>query len=174
MPVIVISAKPGSGSSTVGRTLAERLKIDFFSAGDYFKSHGSGKSTEKALGFWKTEKANTKEFHEELENIYIEKAKKGNIVIDAKLGIHFLKDIADLTVWLNASFEKRAERYAKKDDIPLEEATVKLKEKETVEEEKYMKIYGFNLNYQEKEAKLIIDTTDKLPEEIVEEIMKNI
>ena len=76
--IITISGKPGCGSTTTGKLLAKKLNLEFFSAGDYFKSHAEGKSTERALKFWKTKKANTKEFHESLEDIYITKAKEAN------------------------------------------------------------------------------------------------
>ena len=49
-----------------------------------------------------------------------------------------------------------------------------MKEKEKLERDNFQRIYGFDQFDLEKEADLIIDTTDKTPEEIVEEIIKNV
>ena len=39
MPVIVISGKPGCGSSTTAKLLAKKLNLRHFSLGDYNKAH---------------------------------------------------------------------------------------------------------------------------------------
>ena len=63
MVVIAFSGLPGTGSSTAGKLLAERLGLDFFSVGLYNKSHAekfSGKSvkkeTERSVVMWSTKK----------------------------------------------------------------------------------------------------------------------
>lgn len=172
MPVIVISGQSGCGSTTAARLVANALKLRFFSAGEYYKTFGEGKSTERAVGFWKTEKGSSPRFHNALDEMVVKEAKKGDVVCDAKLGVHFLAKIADFKVWLKASDAVRAERYAKRDSINVSEAKKLVKEKDRLERENFKRIYGFDSFLQEKDADLAIDVSNKTPEKVVNEIIK--
>ncbi|MBI4014505.1 MAG: cytidylate kinase family protein [Candidatus Aenigmarchaeota archaeon] len=174
MPVIVISGQSGCGSTTAARLLAKALKLRFFSAGEYYKTFGEGKSTERAVGFWKTEKGSSPRFHNALDEMVAKEATKGNVVCDAKLGVHFLKSVADFKIWLKASDSVRAERYAKRDSISVGEAEKLVKAKDRLERENFKRIYGFDSFSQEKEADLVVDVSKKTPEDVVSEIMKAI
>ncbi len=177
MVVVVISGQSTCGSTTVGQMLARKLGVDFFSLGRVYKElareNVKGTETEASAKFFSTEKGKEKSLHEKLDQMQIDIAKRGNVVIDSKLGIRMIKD-ADLKVYLKASKDKRVERVAKRDSISLEEAKKILEEKDKLEEENFMKIYGFRPSEQEKEADLVIDTTDKTPEEIVELILSKL
>jgi len=166
MTVIAISGQPGCGSTTTGRLLAKKLGLQFFSAGEYFKSFSKGK-TQEAVEFLGSEKGSSKDFHEAIDRLMVEKAKKGDIVIDGKLAIHFLKEIAGAKIWLKASPAKRAERYAKRDGISVESAARTVNEKDGLERKTFRKLYGFDTFSQEKEADFVIDTSDKTPEQVV-------
>ncbi len=178
-PVIVISGMPGCGSTTAGKLLSEKLGIKFFSVGHYFKSLGhKGRETERAVNLWKSDTGREVQFskkgsHNALEEMQIALAKSGDIVIESKLGIRFLKKYADFTVWLKAPLHTRAERYAKRDNIPVSEAARLLKEKESLERKNFKKIYGFDFFSQEKEADIVIDTSHKTPERVVDEIIRD-
>lgn len=175
MVVIAMSGQPGCGSTTVAKLLAKRLKISFFSAGDFFKSHSSGNdSSKRAIDFWKTRWGSSKSFHNELDKAVVEKARKGNVVCDAKLSIHFLKGLADLKVRLKADMKTRARRYAKKDRVDISKARKYLLEKEKLENDNFLRIYGFSPDDQERDADLIIDTSGKSPEETAELIIAQI
>ncbi|MBI4019055.1 MAG: cytidylate kinase family protein [Candidatus Aenigmarchaeota archaeon] len=170
MVVIAISGQPGCGSTTTGRLLAKKLGLGFFSAGEYFKSFSKGK-TQEAVDFFGSEKGSSKDFHHAIDKLMVENAKKGNIAIDGKLAIHFLNTIADVKIWLKARVEKRAERYAKRDGVSIESAARTVKEKDDLERKTFKSLYGFDTFSQEKEADIVIDTSDKTPEQTVSEIM---
>ncbi|MBI2971001.1 MAG: cytidylate kinase family protein [Candidatus Aenigmarchaeota archaeon] len=181
--VIVISGMPGCGSTTTGKLLADKLKMEFFSVGTYFKNLDEDKwmdayyrETATSIELWKSDIGKKIQFTKEgslnkLEQLQIDKAKKGSIVIESKLGIRFLKAYATLTVWLKAPLETRVTRYAQREGVTLEEAAQLLREKETLERENFKKIYGFDFFVQEKEADVVIDTSDKAPGEIVGAIL---
>jgi CMP/dCMP kinase len=170
MVAVAISGMPGCGSTTAGRLLAKKLRMDFFSSGEYFKSLAEGK-TKGALKFFASEKGSSKNLHESIDQMQIEKAKKGNIVCEGKLAIHFLKNIVDHKIWFKASQYVRAERYSRRDDIEFKEALSIVKEKDSLERKIFLEIYGFDTFNQEKDADIIIDTSHKNPDEIVQEIM---
>ncbi|HLD38978.1 MAG TPA: cytidylate kinase family protein [archaeon] len=175
MPVIVISGKPGCGSSTNAKLLAKKLKLKHFSVGDYNKRHAkkAKKETDKSIEMWHLDKKTLNRFHHDSDKLANDVAERGNVVIDGKLGIHLIKK-HDLTVWLTASKKVQAERYAKRDKIPAKEAMKKVLEKEKLERANWKKIYGFDYFHQAKEADLVINTGDKTPEQIVDLIIKKL
>ncbi len=174
MAVIVISGQPGCGSSTAAKLLARKLRLKHFSVGDYNKSHASvkAKETDKSIAMWKIK--GLKKFHMNSDELARTYAKKGNIVIDGKLTVRMLKGLDDLSVWLKAPRNVRAQRYAKRDDIPTATAAKKLAEKEKLERSNWLRIYGFDYFDQEKEAGLVIDTSRKKPGMIVDLIIKRL
>lgn len=174
MVVIAISGKPGSGSSTAGKLLAEKLGLRFFSIGKYHKSFGTGKSeTERSMNTWEKKKPELKRFEHEKDDLARKLASEGNVVIEAKLAIHMIKN-ADFKIWLFASDKIRASRYAERDRTDLKTALKKLKEKEEKERRIWKDIYGFDYFEQEKDADIVIDTGNKTPDEIVELIISKI
>lgn len=176
MVVIAFSGLPGTGSSTAAKLLAQKLGLDYFSVGAYNKRHAKHieKETEKAVAMWKMDKKELKKFHLASDDISRERAKKGNIVIDGKLAIRMLRGLSDFSVWIKAPAGVRAKRITGRDKIPMDKAMKILKEKQKLEVENWKRIYGFNYLDQEKEADLVIDTSDKKPDEIVKSIINKL
>lgn len=174
MPVIAISGKPGAGTSTIARKLAERLKLNYFSPGEFNKSHAklANKETDKALEVWKTKKGKSKEFHKLTDDIQMEKAKKGNIVICGKLSIWMLKDVTNYKIWIDCSLEERAKRASGRDRAGIKETKKKLKEKLETERKEWKRIYGFDYLDQREMADIVIDSTNLNEEETLERIIK--
>jgi cytidylate kinase len=99
-------------------------------------------------------------------------AKKGDVVIDSKLGIYFLKKYADFTVWIKSSSLARAKRVAKRDKLALKDAMRIMKEKERTERRFFKGIYGIDTYAQEKRADLSLDTTNKSPRQLAAIVIK--
>jgi cytidylate kinase len=172
MVVIVVSGRPGCGNSTVAKLLAKRLKLKHFSVGDYNKNHAaSGSETDRSIAMWDPKIA-TKKFHNDSDALARKKARQGNIVIDAKLGIKLIK--SDFSVWLKAPKTVRAKRLAKRDKTSLKEAMKNLNKKETLERSNFKRIYNFDYFSQEKEADFVINTGNKKPKKIVDIIMRGL
>ena len=172
MVVVVVSGQPGCGNSTVAKLVAKRLKLKHFSVGDYNKKHAKGRTeTDKSIAMWDP-KRGTKKFHNKSDALARKKARQGNIVIDAKLGIRMIK--SDFSVWLKAPRTVRAKRYAKRGRTSFKEAMKKLKEKERLERKNFKKIYGFDYFSQEKKADIVINTSNKIPKKIVDLIIKKL
>jgi len=181
MVVVVISGMPGCGSSTTAKLLANRLNLKHFSLGDRNKSHiekltghKPRSETKRSLQMWHHKTGGSKKFHVDSEKIGKEKAKKGNIIIDAKLGVRMLGKHADLTVWLKAPRSVRIKRYAHRDRKSLPEAKKTMDYKEKLERKNWKHIYGFDYFKQDKHADLIINTADKTPAHVVRIILKEL
>lgn len=169
--IIVISGPPGSGSSKTSLLLAKKLGLNYFSTGDLFKSY-SRQRKNRALDIWNSNFGKNKEFHRNLDEYQKEKAKKRNIVICGKLSIFLLKDLADFKVWIDAPLKVRADRVAKREGISLIKAIEQIKEREEIERIEWKKIYKFDYFDSKQFADLVIDSSKKSVEEIIEEILK--
>ncbi|MBI2543017.1 MAG: cytidylate kinase family protein [Candidatus Aenigmarchaeota archaeon] len=172
--VVVVSSPPGSGGSTIAKVLAKKLKIKYFSPGEYFKklSGKKGNETKAALSYLKTKEGASKTLHEHIDKLQIEKAEKGNIVLEGTLSIHFLKELSDCKIWIGASLEKRAERTSRRDGISVEDALKKVGERENMERHLFKKLYGFDYLDQKREADLVIDTSYLTVDQVVNKILK--
>jgi len=176
-PVIVISGMPGCGSTTTGKLLSVRTGIEFFSVGTYYKKLAEKEADEKKIG-WKSptvvstkylasRKGSGKKLHNDIDQMQVDLAKKGDIIIESKLGVHMLRDLADFRIWLKADIDTRSKRYAQREKMPIKDAEKLLHEKEKLEKRSFRQIYGFDFFELEKEADVVIDTSDKTPGKIV-------
>lgn len=171
--VIVVSGPPGSGSTSVARELAKRLRFRYFVPGKLQKKLGKSEWESKAaLQAWSTKKGGSRKFHENLDKLQIKEAKKGDIVMCGKLSIHFLKDISDCKVWLDVPLKMRAQRTAKRDGISVKEAMKEISERQRIERREWKRIYGFDYFYQKKIADFVFDSSGLTLGQTVNKIMK--
>ena len=171
--VVVISGPPGAGSTSVAKEVAKRLRLKYFVLGKREKKLGKSKKESKAaLEAWKTKEGSSKKFHNESDRLQVEEAKKGNIVIYSKLGIHFLKDLSDYKVWLDVPLRVRAERAAGRDKINMKRAMEEIRERERIEREQWKRIYGFDYFYQKKIADFVLDSSNLTLKQTVDKIIK--
>jgi len=157
--VIVISGPPGVGTSSIAKKIAKKLNLRYLSPGKTYKSFLNEKEAKSALDFWKTSFGESKELHRKLDENQIREAKKGNIVICGKLSIHFLKDIANYKIWVEAPLEVRARRTSNRDKISFEEAIKEISEREMIERNKWRGIYGFDYFDLKNEAYFVLDNS---------------
>ncbi len=173
--VIAVSGKPGAGTSTIARKLAERLGLKYFSPGQkFFKPSKQVDDTHEALEKWKTREGSSKEFHEKIDYYQKELAKKRNVVICGKLSIWVLKDLADVKIWIDCFLDERVRRTARRDKISFEEAKHKITERERIETEEWKRMYGINRSDQCNMADIVVDSTNLTREETLNTILKRI
>lgn len=175
MVVIAVSGLPGAGNSTVAKVLAQKLGLDYFSVGKYFKSFSKEETeSDKAISVFKSDEGMSRDFHARIDELQIQKAKKGNIVIDSKLAFYFLKGLADYKVWIDVPLKVRAQRTAKRDDISVEEAERKIVLRHDMENFTFQKAYGIKYEDLKNNANIIIDASKDGIGEIVDKIIKQI
>jgi cytidylate kinase len=171
--VIVISSPPGAGGTTVARKLAKKLRLKFFSLGIYYKKLSKEKNQSKAaFELWKTKYGSSEKLHKNMDIMQTEMGKKGNIVIESTLGIHFLKKLSKYKIWLDVPLKVRAERAAKRDKMEVEEALKKISEREDIERMEWKRMYGFDYFDQKYEADFVLDSSNMTPIETVRKILK--
>jgi len=169
--VVAISGLPGSGSTTIAKKLAKKLKLDYYSPGEIFKGYSKKRESEAALEVWERFGRN-KDFHEKnFDKVQIEKAKKGDIVICGKLSIYMLNGIADYKIWIESDLDTRASRTAKRDNIPVERALEEIKKREKIERSSWKKIYGFDYLDQRNSADFVLENSKLTTEEAVDKIL---
>jgi len=172
---ITVSGIVGSGKSTVAKLLAEHLGFEYFSVGKMMREM----AVERGLTlqeFTEVAKEN-KEIDFELDNR--QKALNSDdreFVMDSRLGFHFIPD--SFKVFLKVDLPKAAERIynssreeEKYSDV--KEALTSLKKRIASEKIRYKQYYNIDFPCEDK-FDLVIDTTMRTPQEIVEEILDSI
>lgn len=199
--VIAISGLPGSGSTTTARLLAKKLNLEYLSPGRIFKDLGRGTAknqpyyplfaelcaihnisiphyvtsndSQATVNLWETPFGKNPITHQIIDEVQCRHAQKGNVVLDGKLSIHMLPQ-AHHKIWLNGSLDTRVPRVAQRDSISLEAARELLTKRESQEAENWKKMYGFDYRAQEKDATLIIDTSNLSPEQVADKIFAHV
>src|SRR4030067_3085413 len=150
--VIVISGPPGSGSSSIAKAVAKKLKFKYVSPGKTYKNYLDERESKAALDFWQTKFGRSKELHKKLDKDQVELAKKENIVICGKLSIYFLRNLTKNKIWLDVPLNVRAKRTAERDGIPEDEALKEIARREEIERWNWKMMDGFDYFDQKKLA----------------------
>lgn len=173
--IITISGTPGSGKSSVGKVLAERLGYKHYSMGDLQRKLANKKGmTIKELGEWQKDHP---ESDKEIDDYQITLGKeKDNFILDSRLGAKFIPH--GINIFLDANINERVKRRLnhkrneEKFDDP-EETKKDMFEREKTNRERFLKFYDFDFldtsNYN-----IIVDTTDLTIEEVADKILKEI
>ena len=154
--IITVSGPHGTGKSTYAAQLADALRIRHVSAGAVFRRIAKEKKIsleelgEKALEDPSIDKL--------VDQRTIAEADKGNVVIDGQLAGWILKDKSDLRIYLTAPEDIRLERIAKRDKVGLREARAQTEQRESVQRERYLRHYGFQVE-DRSIYHLILDTS---------------
>jgi predicted cytidylate kinase len=168
--IITISGPPGSGKTTVGILLAEKMGRKFISTGMIFRqmAEEQGVSLAKFGEMAKMDHSIDKELDQRVLELALD-----NIVLEGRLAAHMLhlNGFRAFKVWIDAHPRIRAERIAgrehKNPDNVLEENTIR----EECEYQRYMQIYGIdsrNLGVYD----MVIHSDEHTPDEIVNDILE--
>jgi len=138
--ILTIDGAPGSGKSTVAKALAERLGLDYISAGQVFREMAEERGLTLA-DFAELAKKDQR-IDIELDKRQKERAERGNVVAEGRLCAHFID--ADLKVFLDVPPGVGAERIAKREQKDFQQALEETKKRAEVDRERYREIYGID------------------------------
>ena len=167
MTVITISGNPGSGKTTVAKLLEEKLKIKYIYSGMIFRQLAEeyGMSLEE-FGKYCEENDNI-DF--ELDNRQVKIMKEGDVILEGRLAgwLANKNNIPAFKISIVADIDVRAQRVFNREKGSVSKRKEEIIERERSENTRYKKYYGANLK-DDSIYDLVIDSTNKTAEEIVE------
>ena len=169
--IISLAGELSSGKGTVSKILMEQLNYGVYRNGDYFRKLAQEKGM-SVTEFNEYVKEHT-EIDIQIENSAKEYAKSNdNFIIDARLGWYAVPE--SFKVYLKVNPDVAAKRAFENQDAEksktekfktIEEQKADMQKRYKLENERYYMVYGVRKddmsNYD-----LVIDTTDKTPEEV--------
>ena len=174
--IISISGDPASGKGAVSEILKEELNYVLYKNGEYFRKLAKEKNmTLEEFGEYV---GNHPEIDQQIEESAKEYAKDhDNFIIDARLGFYVVPE--SFKIYLTVDLDEAAKRAfldKNRKDVEsynsVEEYKKALKDRFESENERYLRLYNVkkdDLNNYD----LVVDTTDKTPNEVVDIVIKN-
>lgn len=139
--IITVGGPPGSGKSTLSKTIAEHFNLTLTSSGDVFRAMAAerGVSLDEFGRIAEADPAIDKE----IDRRQVEMSKiGGDFLFEGRLSGRLID--ADLKIMLKTDVEVRARRIAGREDIPLEQAMSETIERQESEARRYMEFYGID------------------------------
>ena len=174
--IISISGRPGSGKSAVAIRVARRLGLSHVSAGDFMREMAA----ERGLTILELSKmAEARDsIDREIDARTLRLGEQGNdFVIDARLGWHFLprsfKVFLEVDPSVAANRIYTARRASEQENIDLVETTRAIEVRTESEAKRYRDYYGIDYGNHDH-YDLVIDTSDKSVEQVVELIVERV
>jgi len=173
MVIITISGTPGSGKSTIGQLLNEKLGIDYIYSGQIFRETAiKYKMSLEEFGKY-CEK--NKEIDKELDEKQLCILKMGNVILEGRLAgwIAEKNNIDALKIMITADLDTRIKRIIKRENGDYKARLKEVLKREKSEEKRYKNYYNIDIK-DTSIYDLIIDSSSKKPEEIIDIIVKKI
>jgi len=151
--IITISGAPGTGTSTLARSLAAELGLRWINSGDLFRKIAS----ERNLSVKDMNRLAEKgpEIDYLIDDAQKTLAKDGSGIFEGRLSGHLLS--ADLKVLLKTDLRTRAERISKRESKLLEDAMQETRIREESEARRYKMYYNIDIN-DFSDYDLVVDT----------------
>ncbi len=173
MTIITISGLPGAGTTTIARLLEKAIGLKYVYSGDIFRNMAKKYNMSlEEFGYY-CEKH--RDADEQLDKYQLEILQKGNVIVEGRVAgwLAYRNQIPSTKILLEADLETRAGRIVKREKGLIEKRKKEILKREKSEATRYKNYYDINLN-DTSIYDLVIDTSDKKPDEIVDIIIKKI
>jgi len=173
---ITISGMPGSGKTSVGKMLAQKLGLKFLSVGDIRgkMAMDRGITIEELNKIGETEAWTDKEA-DDYQKEYGQS--HDNFIMEGRLAFNFIPD--SIKIFLDADLRTAAERVWKdprpdeKKRASVEDEVKAMSERIESDKRRYLKYYDID-PYDKKQFDIVIDTTNISREETLKILQKKI
>ena len=163
---ITLSGPIASGTTTAAKTLAERLNLEYHSAGDVFRQY----ALDHNIPLHDKEKI-PDELDRQIDQKLTKLADQGGVVIDAHYIGYFTRDMPHvLKVLLQCDYKTRINRALSRVHTH-KETEEDIKKREEGLDRKFRKLYAKEYFLDPKFFDLVIDNTNIASEEVVEQIV---
>ena len=140
--IITVSGPPGSGKSTLSKTIVDHFGLTLISSGDVFRTMAEevGVSLEE---FGKIAESDP-DIDKEIDRRQMELSKQaGNFLFEGRLSGWFIE--ADLKIMLKTDVEVRARRISQREEISLEQAMHETMIRQQSEAKRYQDYYNIDI-----------------------------
>lgn len=171
MPTLVtISGPPGSGTTTAAEQVGSALGLDLFLGGQVFRTLAA--EAGMSLASFGVYASDHPDVDVELDRRLAERARAGQVVIESRLAgwIAHNEALDALSICLSCSDIVRAERVADREGITVEQALVDNADREKVEADRYLALYGIDIT-DLSIYDLVVDTGIHPPDEVTRQIV---
>jgi len=141
---ITVSGPPGSGTTTLARSIAEKHGFELISAGEMFRDLAKERGLSVAEFGELAERDITIDALIDVRQKETAKT-KDNIVVEGRLSGWMVED-ADLRIWLNAPLACRAKRIATRDGMDEYTAREMTLQREESERTRYRNYYRIEID----------------------------
>lgn len=168
MAKITIFGLAGTGKTTAGKLLAEKLGYAYMSSGNMFRSYASNMGV--TLNQFEEIANATDEYDRKLDNdVALYGKNHDNFVFESRLAWHFIPD--SFKINLICGFEERLKRIALREDKSFDQVNEETTHREELITKRYKEYYGIENFADSKNFDFSVDTGPNNPEKVVEIII---
>jgi cytidylate kinase len=168
--LITVSGPPGSGTTTAAKRVAEVLGLDMLPGGEVFRA--LAREHAMSLGEFGAYASAQPAVDVELDRRLAARAHEGDVVIESRLAGWILHNegLDGVAVWVTTDDDVRASRVAAREGISVDQALAENAEREKVEHDRYLALYGIDLR-DTSIYDLVLDSGRLGPEQVAERIV---
>ncbi len=168
MAKITIFGLAGTGKTTAGKMLAEKLGYEYMSTGNMFR--GYAKELGLTLNEFEEVANKTNEYDIRLDNEVAEYGKThDNFVFESRLAWHFIPD--SFKINLVCEFKERVSRIAHRENKPFEQVKEETMHREDMIRQRYKNYYQIENFDADSNFDFTVDTLPNKAEKVVEIIL---
>jgi len=170
MVTITISGTPGSGKSTIARMLKDRLDLPYVYSGLIFRM--IAEKHNMSLAEFGSYCEQHDDVDRELDDKQLEILRNGNVILEGRLAgwIAHLNDIPSVKIMIDADILVRAQRVVMREEGDVDQRKEEIESREESERSRYKRYYNIDL----KDASiydLVVDSSEKTPDEVITDIL---